>query len=461
VRLPRSLQARLALALGLALALLWTAAAAVAAQRLRAELDGVFDSALEETGQRLLPLAVLEILNREEGDTITQRVAPLRLQGPELSYLVRDAEGTVLIRSHAADPAIFPPFTGTGFARTPTHRIYQDAALQGTVTIAVAEALAHRRKIVREAIWALALPLGLLLPASLAGVWALVRASMRPIRSFRDAIAARGGGDLAPVPAAGLPIEIAPVAAAVNGLMDRVQRTLEAERSFTANAAHELRTPVAAALAQTQRLVAELGDSAARRRAQDIEKALKRLARLAEKLLQLARAEGGRLRASHRSDLIPVLRMVIDEWPEGATRRDRIELSLPDGPVLSDIDPEAFAILARNLVDNALRHGPVDEPVSVALASDGGLRVVNGGPALPPEAMDRLARPFERGQTRAAGSGLGLAIAGAIARNAGAELTLRSPAEGRIGGFEALLTPAAATPAQKRETASQHAARRQ
>src|SRR4051794_21246864 len=126
--LPRSLQGRLSLALALGLTVLWAAAAVMTTLILQAELDQVFDSALEETGQRILPVAALEILNREEGDTVTQRVTTLRAHEEYFTYLVRDAGGTVLMRSHAADEAVFPPFTGTGFAWTPTHRIYQDAA---------------------------------------------------------------------------------------------------------------------------------------------------------------------------------------------------------------------------------------------------------------------------------------------------------------------------------------------
>lgn len=448
--LPRSLQGRLSLALALGLAVLWAATTVVTAFNLHAELDQVFDSALQETGQRILPLAVLEIINREEGDSVTQRVAPIRAHEEHFTYLVRDAGGTVLMRSHAADEATFPPFTGTGFIRTPTHRIYQDAALQGTVTVSVAEPLAQRRKAVREAVWTLALPLTLLVPLSLLGVWALVRGSMRPIRVFRDAIAVRGGGDLTPVPAGGLPAEIEPVARAVNDLLDRLRRTLEAERSFTANAAHELRTPVAAALAQTQRLIAETGEDAARGRAQDIEAALKRLARLSEKLMQLARAEGGRLRAPRPADVVPVLRMIVDELRAGTHGSERMEVEMPEGETLSDIDLDAYAILARNLIENALRHGAPDKPVRVALTPDGVLRVTNSGPSISPETLSRLSRPFERGQPVADGFGLGLAIAETIAKGAGARLVLRSPAPGRTDGFEAILFPAS-EPADKTE----------
>lgn len=448
--LPRSLQGRLSLALALGLAALWAAATVVTAFNLHAELDQVFDSALQETGQRILPLAVIEILNREEGDSVTQRVAPIRAHEEHFTYLVRDAEGTVLMRSHAADEATFPPFTGTGFVRTSTHRIYQDAALQGTVTVSVAEPLAHRREAAREAVWALVLPLTVLIPLSLLGVWTLVRGSMRPIRVFRDAIAVRGSGDLTPVPAGGLPTEIEPVATAVNDLLDRLRRTLEVERSFTANAAHELRTPVAAALAQTQRLIAETGEHAVRDRARDIEAALKRLARLSEKLMQLARAEGGRLRAPRPIDIAPVLRMIVDELRAGADGIERIEVEMPEGKIPSDIDLDAYAILARNLIENALRHGAPDEPVRVALTRDGVLRVTNSGPSIPPATLSRLSRPFERGQTGADGSGLGLAIAEAIANGAGARLVLQSPATGRTDGFEAILFPASG-PANKME----------
>jgi two-component system OmpR family sensor kinase len=154
--------------------------------------------------------------------------------------------------------------------------------------------------------------------------------------------------------------------------------------------------------------------------------------------MQLARAEGGRLRAERAMDIAPVLGMVVDELRAGA---GRIEVRMPDGAILSDMDPDAFAILARNLIENALRHGASDEPVRVALTRDGVLRVTNGGPSVPPETLSRLSRRFERGRTAADGSGLGLAIADTIARGAGARLVLHSPAPGHTDGFEAILSP--------------------
>ncbi len=433
---PRSLQWRISLWLGLGVALLWILAAGVTAYKLRQEMETVFDSALEETAQRLLPLVVLDILGREEEDP-AQRIATLRQHDEYYTYVVRDAQGAVLLRSHTANDAVFPAFSEMGFARTPTHRIYFDAALQGTVTIAVAEPLARRRQIARGALFGLALPLGLLVPLSLFGVWGIVRVSMAPVRSLRRGIEARGSGDLSSVPVAGLPSEIGPIAQAVNRLLDKLRHALEAERSFTANAAHELRTPVAAALAQTQRLIVETKDSAAQERARHIETALRRLSRLSEKLMQLAKAEGGRLQGAGTTDIACVVKMIVDEMARNPGVIDRIVLAIVATPTPAAIDADAFAILARNLIENGLKHGAPSAPVAVTLSEDGVLIVSNDGPPVPPDVMTRLSRPFERFSTDTDGAGLGLAIARAIATGVGGDLILTSPAPGRLTGFEA------------------------
>lgn len=439
MRRPQSLQGRLALWLGIGVSLLWALAAATTAGRLRAQLDVVYDSALEEAAQRLLPLAVRDILDRDADDAPDQRIATLRIRDEYFTWLVRDREGGILMRSHSADPADFPPFAGMGFSDTATHRLYSDAALRGSVTITMAEPLSRRRQAMRMVALGLATPLLLVLPLGLLAVWLVVRLSLAPLRRFRAGIAARGAGDLTPIPAGDLPSDIRPNAVAVNQLLDRLRRTLEAERSFTANSAHELRTPVAAALAQAQRLVIEAPDEATRARALAIETALRRLSRLSEKLMQLARAEGGAMQPAAPVDPVPVLRLVLRDMAAGG---DRIALTLPDGPAMARIDPDAFAILARNLIENALKHGAPGQPVQVALSADGSLRVRNAGPPVPPEVLERLSQPFTRGATPAGGAGLGLAIARAIASGSGGRLDLASPLPGRADGFEARFSAA-------------------
>ena len=195
MRWPTSLQARLGLSLGLVLTVLWLAAATVTAVIVRDELDEVFDSALRETAQRVLPLAVTDIVGRED-QGVTQRLAPMREHDEYFTYVVRDAEGRILLQSHAADPAVFPPWDGPGFRQTATHRLYSDAALQGTIRISVAEPLAHRASVAREIQMGLGLPLLVVLPLALAAIILAVRFSLAPLRRFRTRLDARGARDL-------------------------------------------------------------------------------------------------------------------------------------------------------------------------------------------------------------------------------------------------------------------------
>ncbi|SDL40395.1 Histidine kinase-, DNA gyrase B-, and HSP90-like ATPase [Paracoccus chinensis] len=108
--------------------------------------------------------------------------------------------------------------------------------------------------------------------------------------------------------------------------------------------------------------------------------------------MQLARAEGGRLQAEAPVDLVPIVRMLAADMTRDEA--DRIDLVLPAAGIPASIDPDAFAILARNLIENALRHGNQSAPVEVSLSPTGLLRVVNAGPAVPADRLRRITRPF-------------------------------------------------------------------
>ncbi len=350
--------------------------------------------------------------------------------------MVRDAQGRELLQSSDADLMRIPRDLPPGFHTSDRLRTYTETAVRGTLFVTTAEELGHRQAAVRRAVAALIWPLAALAPIALLGAWLSIRLTLRPVVAFRQAIEARGRGNLTPVGAEGLPDEIAPVAASVNALIERLRGALEAERSFTANSAHELRTPIAAALAQTQRLIAELPEGPAQARARSIAAALKRLSRLSEKLLQLAKAEGGGVLAETRTSLAPALRLVIADIDRQTDRGEDLAVSIsPAGGPVSDLDPDAFAILARNLIENALKHGAPDAPVRVRL-TDSLFEVSNRGPVVPPGQLARLARPFERGATQAEGAGLGLAIAAAICRGAGLTLDLASPVPDEADGFQ-------------------------
>jgi two-component system OmpR family sensor kinase len=435
---PHSLQARLAIGIGLLLTLLWLAAASATALVLRHEMNEVFDSTLQETAQRLLPLAVTEIVGRED-EGVTLHLGAIRSHDEIFTYIVRDDGGNVLLQSHAADPAVFPDYDGPGFRQTATHRLYNEDALQGSIRITVAEPLAHRAAAASNLLMGLGLPLLVVIPVALVAIAFAVRASLSPLRQFRRALAARSAADLSPVPVRGLPSEMAPVAETLNDLLKRLKDAFDAERSFAANAAHELRTPLAGAIAQAQRLRAETSDTATAVRAGEIETTLKRLTRVSERLMQMARAEGGRLRTDHASDLRPVLQMIVQDLSR-QTPEGRLVVSLPSEPVLSDLDPDAFGIVLRNLVDNALRHGLPDEPVHIELTPDGRLAVSNASPLVAEELMERLSHRFERGEAQVGGSGLGLAIVATIADRTGGALDLHSPIPGERDGFRADVT---------------------
>lgn len=433
-RRPPSLGRRLALGLSVAIVFSWLAAAGVAALVLKHEIDEVFDSALQEVAQRILPLAYSELLAREEGDP-PQHLPPIGPHREAITYVVRGADGRELLQSSDADPARVPKDLADGFTTVEGLRLYSEAAVKGSIRVTTVEPLAHRAATLKGAVLGLLLPLAALVPIALLAVHLLGRAMLRPVRAFGERIGSRGRGNLEPLGAAGLPAEIAPIAGAVDALIERLRGALEAERSFTANSAHELRTPIAAALAQTQRLAAELDDAAARERARAIAASLRRLSGLSEKLLQLAKAEGGGLVAERPAPLGPVLRLVIAEIDRRRDIADRLVVEMPDdGGAPSDLDPDAFAILARNLVENAAIHGA--EEGRIVVRFDGRvLEVENDGPAVAPEVLTRLGRRFERGVTRGEGSGLGLAIVAAICRGVGARFEMLSPVPGRGDGF--------------------------
>lgn len=433
MKAARSLQLKLGLGVGLLVALLWGVTAVVTARLVRGELNEVFDSALEETAERILPLAVGEILSRDEA-TGPQVVPMIREHEEYFTYVVRDGAGAILLQSHTVVAETFPPYPGEGFHDAPGFRLFGEAALSGSITITVAEPLEHRHEVAAEVQMGLLAPLAVMVPLSLAGLALVVRFAFAPLRRFRLRLARRGAADLSAVEVQDLPSEVLPLAETLNALLGRLEAAFQAERSFTANAAHELRTPLAGAIAQAQRLQAETSDPASAARAGEIEAVLKRLTRLSEGLMQLARAEGGKLRRAEAQDLRPILRLMVEDAARLAGAAAP-RLDMAQTPVLSDLDPDLFGILCRNLIDNALRHGAPGAEVRVRLSPEGWLSVENDCAPLAPEVLARLGARFVRAPGAGKGSGLGLAIVRAIAGRAGAELILASPITGQARGF--------------------------
>ena len=435
---PKSLQKTLSIGLTLGVTLLWMVAFAGAVLVTQQALNAIFDNTLRETAQRIMSLAVVEIFNRED-EVQAQSIMSLDVHDEHFTYLVRDKSGNILMKSHNADLTIFDQPRLMGFSSSVTQRFYAASAVRGTLFIEVAESLAHRRQVIMKTAWALLWPLILLIPFCFAGSWFFVRYSLRHVLDYRIAIASRGSEDLSPIDVRELPAEVKTIADAVNEMLSRLRRSLERERSFTANSAHELRTPIATALAQVQRLQQMLPADPILDHVDKIEESLRGLANLSEKLMQLAKAESASLMSANAHNLVSLLAFIIEEYRRLFSQRV-LHLELPDsGVFMSSIDADAFAILVRNLVDNALKHGARDQAIDISFSKDGVLRVVNGGRSIPKRELASLRQRFYRSNASVQGSGLGLAIADALVQGMGASMTLHSPATGRKEGFEVLV----------------------
>lgn len=266
-------------------------------------------------------------------------------------------------------------------------------------------------------------------------VWT-VRTSLRPVVLVSqqaaaispDAIEARLGG-------ANLPAELRPLVQAVNHALDRLSAGYEVQRRFTADAAHELRTPLAILSAGLEALAPT---PPVRRLQQDAA----RMSRLVEQLLEVARLDASPTVARRQVDLNSIATDVVERLaPWAAAQGRELALEVANTPVWVMADPDALANALRNLVENAVAHGAPHSEVTVSVASDGRLAVRDRGPGVSAEDIPRIFERFWRGaQKRASGTGagLGLAIVAEIVRLHEGRVEVGSP-EGGGAVFSVLL----------------------
>lgn len=433
-----SLESRLHVRLLLVLGMLWLVAAAVAIFEVRKETNEVLDLALAENAERLLTLLPLH-LPEDPLDADRARIDSIGLRrdssAPIVVYQVLALDNRVLLRSSHAPTTALAPGAREGMSLHGDWRV-------ATVThqgrrAQFAEAVWHRKSTLERASVTLLIPLLLLLPLAAMVLHQVVRKTFRQLQPVQEELARRSAHDLQPVSLQETPTELHPLMETVNGLMARVQALLAAERSFSAKMAHELRTPLAAARAQAQRLAQETEDERARERSQTLVRQLDRLTHLATRLLQIARVDSGVALQRQSIDLRQLAQMVVDEFPQSRDNTHQLRLITDTSParVMGDID--ALGIAVRNLIDNALKHAGSEASVVVRVLPDE-ISVTDDGPGAPGVDLAALTRPFERGSTLARGSGLGLSLVQTIARQSGAELLLTSPvSDGR--GWRACL----------------------
>jgi signal transduction histidine kinase len=289
----------------------------------------------------------------------------------------------------------------------------------------------------RDAAWAFPLIAVVLLAVT---VWT-IRTSLRPVRAASENAARIAPGDTGVrLPAAGLPTELAPLVAAVNDALDRLEKGFDTQRRFTADAAHELRTPLAILTAGLESLPASGEVERLRRDAE-------RMNRLVAQLLRVARLDAQPMDMGQAVDLGVVAGGVVAQLAPWAARSGRsVAFEPAEGPVPVRGDADALGDALRNLVENAIVHGPPGDEVTVRVEADGGVSVMDCGAGVSPEHREKIFERFWRSRERRSageGAGLGLSIVAEIARahsgtvvvtdgpKGGACFTLRVPLAGR------------------------------
>lgn len=307
-------------------------------------------------------------------------------------------------------------------------RIY--ATQWGTRTIQVAQPQEVRQEMAFGSALRTLLPLVVLVPILGLVIWLTVGGALRPLERVAGAVERRSADALEPLEARGLPSEVAPLVAALNRLLRRLGESISAQRAFIGDAAHELRTPLAALRLQAQVLARTQDERERREQGEELVAGADRATHLVEQLLELARSDpGAAARAFVPVRLDELARDVVGQMA-GAALGKGVDLGIAAESATVHGDPHGLRILLRNLVDNAVRYTPPGGRVDVATALEDGratLAVVDAGPGIPPAERARVFDRFYRlPGTVGTGSGLGLAIAQRIAEIHGARIDLDS-----------------------------------
>jgi two-component system, OmpR family, sensor kinase len=423
------------------------AAAAVASYVLaKQETDKLLDAELRQIA-----------LNAGEG--LSADAKPRMTHSPEDEVVIQiwDASGAAIF--HSSSIAL-PRQATLGFADVDfagnSWRVY--AASDGRRTAQVAQRWSARDELAQNAAFGAATPIVAAIPiAWLVIIWVINR-SLRRLSGLAKAIAERSVDAKDPVPLEHIPGEIGPLISAMNSLIGRLQAAVEQQRRFVSDAAHELRTPLAALQIQVDNLqtYARPKSGAWRETIGDLKAGVRRASAVVEQLLKMARLEG---RApSHRQEAIDlkdlVGSVVADHVAIAGQKEVDLGLSINDAVGLRLSDPDA-KLLFTNLIDNAIRYTPRGGTVDVALKMDGAdalVEVVDSGCGIPSIALPRVFdRFFRAAPPQIEGTGLGLAISKAIADRNHFRLTIDNR-PGAVGVVVRVRIPCAAgTPPRTQE----------
>ena len=440
--LPRSLRMQLLVFLLAAIVLAGAVQGALAYRGALAEADALFDYHMQQTALALrsgLPV---------DAQGVGTAPAP-EDENTEFIVQVWTNEGLRIFES--AVGANLPQIAVLGYtniqARGGTYRVF---SLQTrSQVIQVAQNMAARRDMARALALRTLAPLAFMAPLLVLIVWWGVSRSLAPVERVRRQLAQRQADDLSPVNDAQLPDEVQPLVGELNLLFERVQRAFDAQQHFVADAAHELRSPLAALRLQLQGLQ-RAGDDAARAAATErLSSGIDRATRLVEQLLTLARQEASTV-TTEPVDLRAIAPLALADVAPAAQARG-MDMGLLDSDAATvPGNAEALRMLVRNLLDNAIKYTPLGGQVDLQVRRAGNhavLTVEDSGPGIAPEHRERAMQRFVRttaAEDAAPGSGLGLAIVQAIAQAHGA--TVQLDASPRLGGLRVTVRFAATAP---------------
>ncbi|WP_238926239.1 ATP-binding protein [Achromobacter xylosoxidans] len=426
----KTLRKRLTVTLLLTLLLTWAAVFMCQQHAMNEARTGIRDQSLVDSANQTI-LSLRRSLLEERPDERFKLPPSSHFRGERTTVQIwSKGDRRLALRSPEAPEQPLNPDFEDGFRDSviggDTWRVYSLSDASGQVQVQLARADSDRRA---EAVAAFKRGLAIVSALFLllaAATWIVVRLAFRPVDRTGDAIQRRVPFDLAPLPLDGLPGELHPFVRSINALLLRLQAAMDHERRFLADAAHELRTPLAALSAQTELLSQRIADTPAADAAAQLRAVAQRTARLAEQLLDQARMDAV---SGTRADLDTVsldalvVLLVRDGETAAARKRQRIQLDVQACEVRGGMD--TLGVLVRNLLDNALRYTPEGGQIAVACGprERGGawLRVADDGPGIAPAERARVFDRFYRAPGAAGGgSGIGLSLVAQIAARHGA-----------------------------------------
>jgi two-component system OmpR family sensor kinase len=429
---PRSLRARLLWLLCAAIAVTTAVQASIAYLTAMSETDAIFDYLMQQTAMSLR--SGLPVDGREHPGRL-----PVGDDDDDFIVQVWTSNGLLVFRS--IDLPALPQRAVLGFSETTYHgTLYRVFGMASpTHVIEVAQDLSVRRELAGRLALRTMAPTAVMTPLLLLVVWWVVRASLAPVARVRRQVAERQADDLSEVDERGLPDEIRPLMHELNLLFQRLRQAFDVQKTFVADAAHELRSPLAALKLQMQGLRRANDDAARELMSNRLDQGIDRATHLVEQLLVLARQQAGVAEGARPEPLVlaDLARLEIADAAPAAMARG-VDIGLErttEARVLGH--REALRILMRNLLDNAVKYTPKGGTVDVGIERAGDavtLRVEDSGPGVSEADRQRVLDRFYRVHgAEGAGSGLGLAIVKAIAELHGARLSLQRSQ--RLGGL--------------------------